>query len=235
MEEILSTHTQGSLYWTNYGNGWKHLHAYNGHEHTTHTLHAHTYMLMQPLVLSVRSCGFVTRGLEGFRGRQLVVLQGAELSRAEPSWAERGGQRFWRVSVYPWKHPQRDPHPQRPRGEMRNKMFWGWKNTGGWRAGRATRWICDGCVCDDYRHHHHHNNPTRLEVMCLQMKFRDWCEGNTGKQQEVSYCSVWHGRINAGQPFFGGASSRKRNNNCHQHDVWINMYQKYCIVYNTNR
>lgn len=34
---------------------------------------------------------------------------------------------FWRVSVYPWKHPQRDPHPRCPRGKMRNKMFWGWK------------------------------------------------------------------------------------------------------------
>ena len=207
---------------------------------TPHTHCTHTYMLMQPLVLSVRSCGFVTRGLEGFRGRQLVVLQGAELSRAEPSWAELSWAR--RPAFLESQRVSMETSPAWPtstaskrRDEKQNVLGLKKKNTGGWRAGRATRWICDGCVCDDYRHHHHRNNPTRLEVMCLQMKFRERCEGNTGKQQEVSYCSVWRGRINAERPFFWNASSRKQHNNCHQHDVWINMYKKKTIFYNINR
>lgn len=53
------------------------------------------------------------------------------------SWAEWGSNNkpasFWRVSMYPWKRRQRDPHPRCPRGKMRNKMFWGrqtWEDEG---------------------------------------------------------------------------------------------------------
>lgn len=111
----LHTQTQGSLYWTDYGNGWQfNTHTHNGYlDIQTHT---HTCSLLSECGHRWGLCGH--RGLlsseawRGFRGRQLAVLQAAELS-----WGSNNepGQLFWRVSLYPWQQPQRDPHPCRPR------------------------------------------------------------------------------------------------------------------------
>lgn len=79
----LHTQTQGSLYWTDYGNGWQfNTHTHNGYlDIQTHT---HTCSLLSECGHRWGLCGhrgvLSSEAWRGFRGRQLAVLQAAELS-----------------------------------------------------------------------------------------------------------------------------------------------------------